>query len=1026
MDDDDGLAHDDPLLRSDAGGAAMPQSPTPQAVIAKMAEMEVDADSHEAAIDAELRGIAAAAAGEIDAFLAEAQKQVTPVGGARTIGRRSVRSSAELRASSSDADAQNAEDERRVRATLTHYDGAKRALKTLSARMEQVQRELEALEDDDRGVRDEMDGTIEPDAGAVAMGAVDDEVMRSVPRRRRLEREASEYAEEIARRTEELERLDVEVYNARRELIEAETNVVFVDEIRGEVADREASNLVSDAVKVADISRTDAEALRRYEAARHAAYTRERTRKAIYKERERFVVEAGRASRRDAYRRVNEKLKGVREHLEAAASHDAERHSNDTRRLLELKHSTDKAFEHVTKYVAAKASFHEQRKADRRREAAELLAKGRNPYLVFQEREEASRVLATERRNAKNHEMRMEQIRTRLSKEEKESARRKAEAAKKKELDRAYTKTLGRRAREERTKKYMEGATRAGVDLLDATGRNVVFPSQVSRAAPRNLGLGGLRDDPEHRKMVVDDLAPGAKPLPSMLTERERELQGIGVGSLGKEYEPSWNAGPDRGTGGTSHEPHPPTSKDDDGVGLEETEDEDVVKNRRRRSALLKMESERLKVKAKERFADPDRLYSSQVVCGREFAGDSFMPSPKRGFLFTDFELGQTYKMKISMTNVSYSIGTFKVMDMEYPYSSLFDVEYAPPGRMSAGMSTTIHVTFTPRTMDPVECHLPLSTNTGIVRVPIECRPKSAEVYLVNETLDFPETLVGERTTLFAQLINEGAIEVPFVCEYPQAVSGKSADSSPFTVRVRGSYKETKDGGREPSAEGVVPSYGSAFIMCEFAPRIDGVVEEDVSRATRRTPQRRRGRQAPGSRRTASGAPRRPNLDRFQGDRARVRVQGRARGQEPRERRREVRFAHPRVPVGFVRDHTGYALLPSGRGGVVQCQDDPKRQNRGTVQEIRQPGHRVHRGADEGDDAGAEPAGAVHAASAAHELRPNLRPAPRGLWRDRAGRSVRGQGQGHKPRAADANLRVLRPTGRAVRGAVSVRRSSRG
>jgi hypothetical protein len=302
MDDDDGLAHDDPLLRSDAGGAAMPQSPTPQAVIAKMAEMEVDADSHEAAIDAELRGIAAAAAGEIDAFLAEAQKQVTPVGGARTIGRRSVRSSAELRASNSDADAQNAEDERRVRATLTHYDGAKRALKTLSARMEQVQRELEALEDDDRGVRDEMDGTIEPDAGAVAMGAVDDEVMRSVPRRRRLEREASEYAEEIARRTEELERLDVEVYNARRELIEAETNVVFVDEIRGEVADREASNLVSDAVKVADISRTDAEALRRYEAARHAAYTRERTRKAIYKERERFVVEAGRASRREIER----------------------------------------------------------------------------------------------------------------------------------------------------------------------------------------------------------------------------------------------------------------------------------------------------------------------------------------------------------------------------------------------------------------------------------------------------------------------------------------------------------------------------------------------------------------------------------------------------------------------------------------------------------------------------------------------------------------------------------------------------
>ena len=61
----------------------------------------------------------------------------------------------------------------------------------------------------------------------------------------------------------------------------AEIGKILVDEIRGEVAAREASNLVSDAVKVADISRTDAEALRRYEAARHAAYTRERTRKAI-------------------------------------------------------------------------------------------------------------------------------------------------------------------------------------------------------------------------------------------------------------------------------------------------------------------------------------------------------------------------------------------------------------------------------------------------------------------------------------------------------------------------------------------------------------------------------------------------------------------------------------------------------------------------------------------------------------------------------------------------------------------------
>ena len=731
-----------------------------------------------------------------------------------------------------------------------------------------------------------MDATPgEPDPGAVAMGATGTHGLATLPRRRRLEREAAEYAAEIASRTEELERLDAEVADARRELIDAEHDVVFVDDLRTAVAKREADALVRDAARVADISRTDAEALRRYEAARHAAYARERTRREMVAERERFVVEAGRASRADAYKRVNEKLRFVREHLEAAAAMDRTRHVHDTRRLLELKHSTERAFEQVAKYVAAKNSFHEQRKADRRREAADLLAKGQNPYLVFQEREEARRVRAAERRNARNHAMRMEQIRARLSKEEKEEARRAAEVAKKKELDQMYTRTLGRRAREERTKKYMEGATRAGVDILDATGRNTVFPSQVSRVAPKSLGLGGLRDDPERRKMVADDVAPGAQPLDAMLTRRERELrlgEGVGVGSLGKEYEPSWNAGPDRGTGAVT--PRPPRTgtgtndatktatgeeEDGDGLGLEEPEDEEAIKTRERRSALLRMESERLKAKAKERFSDPDRLYSSQVVCGREFAGDSFAPTPKIGFLFTDFEAGGTYRKKITLTNVSYSTGTFKVMDMEYPYSSLFDVEYAPPGRMSAGMSTSISLTFTPRTMDPVSCHLSLSTNTGIVRVPVECRPKSAEVYLVNEELDFPETLVGQSAVAFAQLINEGAIPVPFACEYPVPAgcepgsrNGVDGDDSPFTVRVRGSWKEleTVDGCRAPRASS--PDTAALFIVREFHPRRDGNRPGGRPRQARGAARgSRRGGQASRGGGAAAGAPGRADYD---------------------------------------------------------------------------------------------------------------------------------------------------------------------
>ena len=58
--------------------------------------------------------------------------------------------------------------------------------------MERVQRTIDELEDDAAVVRGEMDGTAdEPDPGAVAMGAAGT-TLATLPRRRRLEREAAE------------------------------------------------------------------------------------------------------------------------------------------------------------------------------------------------------------------------------------------------------------------------------------------------------------------------------------------------------------------------------------------------------------------------------------------------------------------------------------------------------------------------------------------------------------------------------------------------------------------------------------------------------------------------------------------------------------------------------------------------------------------------------------------------------------------------------------------------------------------
>jgi hypothetical protein len=93
----------------------------------------------------------------------------------------------------------------------------------------------------------------------------------------------------------------------------------------------------------------------------------------------------------------------------------------------------------------------------------------------------------------------------------------------------------------------------------------------------------------------------------------------------------------------------------------------------------------------------------------------------------------------------------------------VLDVSYEHPGKMSAGMSHVIYVTFAPKALVPLDAYLPLSTTTGVTFVPIECRPRVADVRVVANELDFGEVVVGESVALVAELRNEGAAATPFV-----------------------------------------------------------------------------------------------------------------------------------------------------------------------------------------------------------------------------------------------------------------------
>ena len=60
------------------------------------------------------------------------------------------------------------------------------------------------------------------------------------------------------------------------------------------------------------------------------------------------------------------------------------------------------------------------------------------------------------------------------------------------------------------------------------------------------------------------------------------------------------------------------------------------------------------------------------------------------------------------MTNVSFSFNSFKLMPLEDKIKDFFNIVYAPSGRMSAGLSTTITITFTPQLNEDINSFFPI------------------------------------------------------------------------------------------------------------------------------------------------------------------------------------------------------------------------------------------------------------------------------------------------------------------------------
>ena len=82
---------------------------------------------------------------------------------------------------------------------------------------------------------------------------------------------------------------------------------------------------------------------------------------------------------------------------------------------------------------------------------------------------------------------------------------------------------------------------------------------------------------------------------------------------------------------------------------------------------------------AEARERQKANIFVKQVVGGKEWVGPPFLAAPKV-LLFKDFNVGQTYDLKFTLTNVSYSFNMFRQAPLPEQVRSFFELTHVPPG----------------------------------------------------------------------------------------------------------------------------------------------------------------------------------------------------------------------------------------------------------------------------------------------------------------------------------------------------------
>ena len=185
-------------------------------------------------------------------------------------------------------------------------------------------------------------------------------------------------------------------------------------------------------------------------------------------------------------------------------------------------------------------------------------------------------------------------------------------------------------------------------------------------------------------------------------------------------------------------------------------------------------------------------IVQKQVAARREFKGVAFNAKPEIVH-FKDLEVGKTYKKKVKLTNVSYTINYLKLVGLSEHLKDFVTLEFESQGQMSAGMTCEILVTFAPMINENLEGTIDFLSQTGPVSLPVKCSVKRCDLSLDTNQVNFGTEVIGENLKRTFTLVNKGALPTEFLFQRKPLLKRNivtASSNNEFSSLASGAEKE--------------------------------------------------------------------------------------------------------------------------------------------------------------------------------------------------------------------------------------------